>query len=152
MWRLLRQRLEPAGDRGESLIELLVAVVILGTAVVAVVGGLGTGLMMSTLQRKQAEAAEHLSIYAALIETAPYDECPGVSYPTYNPGPGSGYTADPPAVLFRSGSSFVSSCPAGGDTGIQQVTLSVRSTDGRVNETRKIIIRKPCRPTETLCS
>ena len=63
MWRLLRQRLEPARDRGESLIELLVAVVILGTAVVAVVGGLGTALMMSTLQRKQAEAALRDSLW-----------------------------------------------------------------------------------------
>ena len=151
MWRYLGQRLEPAGDRGESLIELLVTVVIVSTAVVAVVGGLVTALMMSTLYRKQAEAAEHLSNYAALIESSPYDECPGVSYPTYNPGVGSGYTADPPAVQFRSGSSFVSSCPAGGDTGIQQVTLWVRSTDGRVNESRTIIIRKPCRPTEALC-
>ena len=152
MWRFVGQRLGPARDRGESLIELLVTVVIVSTAVVAVVGGLVTALMMSTLYRKQAEAAEHLSNYAALIESSPYDECPDVSYPTYNPGVGSGYTADPPTVLFRSGSSFVSSCPAGGDTGIQQVTLWVRSTDGRVNESRMIIIRKPCRPTEALCS
>jgi len=151
MWRFVGQRLGPARDRGESLIELLVTVVIVSTAVVAVVGGLVTALMMSTLYRKQAEAAEHLSNYAALIESSPYDECPDVSYPTYNPGVGSGYTADPPAVLFRSGSSFVNFCPAGGDTGIQQVTLWVRSTDGRVNESRTIIIRKPCRPTEALC-
>ena len=138
----LRQRLEPARDRGESLIELLVAVLILGTAVVAVVGGIGTGLIMSTVQRQQAEAAEHLSNYVALIESSPYAECPNVSYPTYSPGVGSGYSADAPTV----------SCPAGGDTGIQQVTLTVRSTDGRVVESRKIIIRKPCRPTDDLCS
>ena len=146
-----------ADDRGESLIELLVAMLIMSTAVVAVVGGLGTAIMISDVHRKQADVARHLNAFAATIEGAvaavptQYDECPIVSYPSYTPG--GGYNADPPEVRYWdvSTATFIASCPAGGDAGVQLVTLRVRSDDGRVDRSMDIIIRKPCRPTDTLC-
>ena len=42
----------------------------MGTAVVAVVGGLGTAIMMSDIHRKQAAVAAHLKAFAATIEGA----------------------------------------------------------------------------------
>ena len=143
-------------DRGESLIELLVAVMIMGTAVVAVVGGLGTAIMMSDIHRKQAAIAAHLKIFAANLESAiaasptQYADCGGPeSYPDYEPG--APYDADITYVRYWNGSAFVTSCAAG-DTGVQRVTLRVWSTDGRADETVDLVIRKPCRPTETTCS
>jgi Tfp pilus assembly protein PilV len=144
-------------DRGESLIELLVAVLIMGTAVVAVVGGLGTAIMMTDVHRKQAAVAAHLNAFAATIESVvaasptQYVECATeTSYPSYDPG--AGYDAEiTPPVLYWNGSSFGASC-ATGDTGVQRVRLRVWSTDGRADQTLDLIIRKPCRPTEAACS
>ncbi len=65
----MRRRSAPH-DRGESLVELLVAVLIMGIAVVAVIGGLGTAIMMSDVHRKQAAVAAHLKIFAANLESA----------------------------------------------------------------------------------
>jgi Tfp pilus assembly protein PilV len=142
-------------DRGETLIELLVAVLIIGTAVVAVVGGLGTAIMLSDIHRKQAGVAEHMKIYAANIEgaiaaspTQYVDFCATPSYPNYT---AAGYNGTVTEVRYWNGSAFVTSC-APGDTGVQRLTLRVRSTDGRAEQTMDLIIRKPCRPTDSLCS
>ena len=146
-----------ANDRGESLIELLVALLIMGTAVVAVVGGLATAITMSDVHRKQAMVAAHLKFFAANLESAiaatptQYVDCATpASYPVYTPG--SPYDANITQVLYWDGSSFGPSC-AGGDTGVQRVRLRVWSTDGRADQTLDVVIRKPCRPTDTtLCS
>jgi Tfp pilus assembly protein PilV len=145
-----------AHERGESLIELLVALLIMGTAVVAVVGGLGTAIIMSDVHRKQAAVAAHLKIFAANLESAiaasptQYVDCATpASYPDYTPG--APYDADVTQVLYWNGSSFGASCA--GDTGVQLVRLRVWSTDGRADQTVDLIIRKPCRPTDTpICS
>ena len=148
-----------ADDRGESLVELLVAMLILGSAVVAVVGGLGTAIMMSDIHRKQAEIATRLNAYAAVIEgavaTSPgYVPCAKApSYPSYDASPG--YTADPIQVSYWNGSNaFVPmpSCTPSSDTGVQRVTLRIHSNDGRVTQSMDIVIRKPCRPTDSLCT
>jgi hypothetical protein len=124
--------------------------------VVAVVGGLGTAIIMSDIHRKQAGVAAHLKIFAANLESAiaasptQYIDCasPG-SYPDYTPG--APYDADVTQVLYWNGSSFGASCA--GDTGVQLVRLRVWSTDGRADQTVDLIIRKPCRPTDTpVCS
>jgi Tfp pilus assembly protein PilV len=145
-----------AYDRGESLIELLVAVLIMGTAVVAVVGGLGTAIMMTDVHRKQAAVAAHLKIFAADLESAiaatpttQYVNCAtSASYPDYTPGPP--YDADVTQVQYWNGSSFVASCAS--DLGVQRVRLRVWSTDGRADQSVDVIIRRPCRPTEAVCS
>ena len=57
-------------DCGESLLELLVAVVIMGIAVVAIVGGLFSGVLMSDIHRKQTTAGSTLRDYAEAVEAA----------------------------------------------------------------------------------
>src|SRR5262245_25805045 len=113
-------------DRGETLIELLVAVLIMGTAVVAVVGGLGVAIMMSDIHRKQAGVAENLKIFVANIEGAiaasptQYVDCatPG-SYPNYTT---ADYNGNVTQVRYWNGSTFVTSCGPG-DTGMQRLSL-----------------------------
>lgn len=128
----------------------------MGTAVVAVVGGLGTAILMTDVHRKQSAVAGYLKVFAANLEgvvaASPtgYVACATpASYPDYTPGPP--YDADVMKVLIWNGSSFVQSC-ASGDTGVQKVTLRVWSTDGRADQSLDLIIRKPCRQTDAACS
>jgi Tfp pilus assembly protein PilV len=158
MRRTLVWRTGSDHDSGESLIELLVAVLIMGTAVVAVVGGLGTAIMMSDIHRRQAAVSAHLTAFATTIEGAvaasptQYVECanPDTSYPSYTPG--APYSADITQVRYWNGSGFATTCAAGSDTGVQRLTLRVWSNDGRVDRSMDIVIRKPCRPTDAPCS
>jgi type II secretory pathway pseudopilin PulG len=153
---------ESAHDRGETLIELLVAVVIMGTAVVAIVGGLGTAILMSDIHRKQSIIAEDLNAFAAAIQgavaTSPgYIDCATGSggarpYPSYTPGPG--YQADIPQVRYWNAttSTFTTTCALGSDLGAQLLTLHVWSDDGRVDRSMDIVVRKPCRPADASCA
>lgn len=136
-----------ADDRGETLIELLVAMLVMGTAVVAVVGGLGTAIMMSAIHRQQAVIAAKLSEYAAAVSngvatTPGYVDCAAqaTDFAAYDPG--SGYVLDPVRVSYWDGSAdFMPSC--GTDTGVQRVTLGIRTDDGRVDRSMDVILRRP---------
>jgi Tfp pilus assembly protein PilV len=156
------RRAGSAHDRGESLIELLVAVLIMGTAVVAVVGGLGTAIMITDIHRKQATASAYLRALATTVDSAVvgapgYKTCPSLTWYVANPySPAPGYSAQITEVSYWNGTSFVvvvPSCNPANDLGVQRVSLSVSTTDSRVNERIDIVIRKPCRPTDTpLCT
>jgi Tfp pilus assembly protein PilV len=149
------RRTGPVDDRGESLIELLVALLIMGTTVVAVVGGLGTAIMMSDVHRKQATAAAYLNTYAANIESVvaasptQYVACAtSASYPSYNPGLPYHAEIVNPVRYWNGTNAFTTSCAP--DTGVQRLTLHVWSTDGRADRSMDIVVRKPCRPIDWL--
>lgn len=55
------------GDRGESLVELLLAVAILGIAAVAILGGMLLGAKTSVLQRNQAEGGTYVRSFAEAV-------------------------------------------------------------------------------------
>jgi type II secretory pathway pseudopilin PulG len=159
-------------DRGESLLELLVAVTIMGVAVVAMVGGIGTGILMSDIHRKQATAGAYVRDYAEAIEntvsgsatpatcatttpatcyapcatTARYASPAGFSAP-----PGYAWSIVSGSMRYWSGSGWQPACPATGDTGLQKFTVQVASADGRANERVVVVLRRPCRLTESLC-
>src|SRR5690349_17582143 len=63
-------RARVAADRGETLLELGVALAILGMAVVAVVGGMSAAVMLSDVHRKQATAGVAVRDYAEAMQTA----------------------------------------------------------------------------------
>src|SRR6185369_1991475 len=125
MWR--RNRLDD--DRGETLIELLVTVVILGTAVVAIVAALATAIRVSDIHRKQASAGAYVRAYAEALETyvaaGSYQPCPvGTAYDGRFtiPAP-EDVKYDPPSVVsveYWTGSAWQSGCPAS-DVGLQRV-------------------------------
>src|SRR4051812_13455105 len=149
-------------DRGESLIEVLVAVVILGFAGVAVMAGLGIAAQASDIHRKETTSGAYVRSYAEAIEN--YGATPGQSY--YKPcaaanaynvaavtstlGLPSGYSAshDPAKSVGNNG--VAAGCTV--DTGVQQVTLYVKSVDARVAETLVIVLRIPCDPSVTACT
>ena len=145
-------------DGGESLLELLIAIAILGIAIVAVVGSLVTGVLVSDIHRKQTVAGSTLRNYAESVEssvaasTSAYTSCgtpSAYATPSGFTAP-AGYTASVTAVRYWKGVptlSFQTTC-ASPDSGVQKVSLRVRSNDGRATETLDIIVRKPCRTTD----
>ena len=57
-------------QRGESLIELLVALSIMATAVLVLLAGLGTAITMSAVHRKQAAAGTYVRAFAEALESS----------------------------------------------------------------------------------
>ena len=55
-------------DTGETLVELIIAVAIMGIAVVAIVGGMATFILMSDVHRKQASAGANVRNYAEAVK------------------------------------------------------------------------------------
>jgi type II secretory pathway pseudopilin PulG len=145
----MRRRL--TDDSGETLLELIIAVAIMSIAVVAIVGGLFTSVLLSGAHRKQATAGALARDYAETIENAVagggYVACAGAdSYPAYSPG--SGFTASVTRVEYWTGSTWSTNCSP--DTGLERLTLQVASTDGATShgaaEAITVVIRKPCGP------
>jgi type II secretory pathway pseudopilin PulG len=149
-WSRRSGRAIPTGDRGETLIELLVTVVILGTAVVALVGGLALAVRVSDMHRKQATAgaavrafAEALQTMVAATPTGYVDCADDTTYEGTYTGAPAGYVPDVTAVSYWDGAAFVATCTT--DTGVQRVSLTVASADGRASESLDVVLRKPCR-------
>jgi hypothetical protein len=143
-------------DEGETLVELVIAVAIMGIAVVAVVGGIATSILMSDIHRKQATAgayvrnyAEAVVAYVAAGTTASNANFGAGSSPDYSPtavgftAPAGGFVASVSSVWCWDDSStkFISSCAAA--SAVQQVTLNIASSDSRASEALLVIVRKP---------
>jgi type II secretory pathway pseudopilin PulG len=153
-------------DAGETLIELLVAIVVMGIAVVVIMAGFATVILMSDVHRKQATAGAYVHDYAEAIENTVntvtmvngkpvdgYQVCAGTA--TYASAVGftdSAYTASVASVRYWSGSAWQTSCTPATDTGLQQLTVQVASTDGRAKEQLTIVLRRPCSLQVALCS
>ena len=138
-----------AGDRGETLIELLVSITIMAVAVPAILGSVLAGVMMSDIHRKQVTASAAVRDYAEWLESyvaAGHYNTAGDYTAAASTGfaAPSGYTASAPVVtcwIPGAGKNNFGSCAA--DSGIQQVTLSVASGDQRASEKLTVVIRKP---------
>jgi len=141
-----------ADDRGETLIELVFAIMILGVLVVAVGSGIAVSAKVSGLHRQQSTAGAFLHNYAESKQSA-YLSCPGVTtygglVSNYLSGLATpaGFSAPTVTVRFWQANpgTFVSAgaCPAT-DPGLQQVTFKLTSTDGLVTESLAVVVRKP---------
>jgi hypothetical protein len=133
-------------DAGETLLELLVAVVILGTTVVAILGGILVIVESSTLHRRLAQSQHGLRSWAEQISAAPYVDCAAAaSFGLPSPALPSGFTPTVTAVRYWTGTSFANSC--GSDTGIQKVTLQIAVPSGLYPgfaQHLDVVVRKPC--------
>jgi type II secretory pathway pseudopilin PulG len=140
-------------DRGESLLELLIALAIMSIAVVAVVGGLLASIAASDIHRKQSTAGAAVRDYAENVEkyvagtgytscAAPAAYAAGTVGYTGIP---TGFTASAVAVRYWSGTAWTTgSCTGPTDSGLQELTIQVASTDTRASERLVLVLRKPC--------
>ncbi len=144
-------RLPPGSDdTGETLIELIIAMAIMGVTVVAIVGGIATTILMSDVHRKQATAGSYVRSYAEAVGTyaadpknfdrtsSPIALQKGVDFAVP-----SGFTATVTSpVRCWDGKAF-GSCEKTKTSTVQQVTLNVASTDSRASESLVVVVRKP---------
>jgi type II secretory pathway pseudopilin PulG len=142
-------------EAGDTLVELLVTIVILGIAVVGIIGALGNATLSSDLQRRSADGDTVLRSFAAYVLSKPYVPC-NPSPPTltsYSSGfvvaaPVAGYAPSVTAVEYWNGnvpldasSSFSGSCASTGDKGLQVVRLSVTTPGGRGSQSISVYKR-----------
>lgn len=143
------QLVPPLGARGEegtTLVELLVAVAILGIAFVAILGGMLTSVTASDVHRRQADGLALLTRQAEAVKAMAYVPCAGPAVYQALLAVTSDYTVSVTAVAYLNTGAFVSTlttCPAS-DSGIQRVSLKAQSTSGTEGaETIDVIKRKP---------
>jgi len=133
-------------DTGETLLELIIAVAILGIVVVAIVGGIATTILMSDLHRKQATAGAYLRNYAETLQSS-YASCTSgpPDYAALLTAPVSGF--NPPTATVKywdaTSSSFSSSSCPPTDPGLQQITLTLAAVDSRATESLVVVVRQP---------
>ncbi len=146
---MVHTRVRPGSkDSGETLIELIMAVAIMGVVVVGIVGGIATTILMSDIHRKQATAGSYVRSYAEAVGT--YVGVPGNFDPTTSPSAlqkqvgfaaptGFAATVTPPVRCWN-GTTF-GTCNK--TSTVQRVTLNVASTDSRASESLIVVVRKP---------
>jgi prepilin-type N-terminal cleavage/methylation domain-containing protein len=142
MIRGLRTRSEDR-DAGLTLVEVLLAVAILGIGVTAIVGGMMTSIKSSDMERRAADGQTAMRAYAEAVAGATYAACASSYTATGFTAP-AGFSASMTVTYWNaSTSSFGSSCTVPTDSGLQKVALTVAATDGRATETLTIAKRKP---------
>jgi type II secretory pathway pseudopilin PulG len=137
-------------DSGETLIEVLVAVTILGIAAVAILGGLVTSIQSSSMHRNQATGGAYVRSFAEAIQTSvdnaglkPCATAASAYSAVSVPDLPAGYTPSVSAVQSWNGSTWGSCTP----DGVQRLDLKVTTTGDSVHqaaETLTVILRKPC--------
>lgn len=162
----MRYRLH--GSDGETLLEVLAAVIILGFAGLAVLVGVGVGARTSDINRKQSTDSSYAHSYAEYLEqwvaTGHYTPCaPAHTYDAATVGfvvpqdlsGANRYkaTQGTAAHTWNPATSTWVACTA--DTGTQQVLLTVTSTDTEASrvatETLYVVLRKPCPTASAPC-
>lgn len=144
-------------ERGESLLELVIAIALMGVAIVAVMSGLTTTVLLSDVQRKEATASSTVRNYASALQqfvaSGHYVAC--ASAGTYVvPGftPPAGFTARVVAGSMRywTGVLWLPLCLP--DRGLQKLRILVESEDRRASEYLDLVLRKPCGVEDPPCS
>ncbi|MCW2762422.1 MAG: hypothetical protein QOF58_2682 [Pseudonocardiales bacterium] len=118
-------------EDGLTLVEVLLAITILGVGVVAIVGGMMTSIKVSDQGRRDAAAQVAVRAYADFVMDRTYQDCPVTTQ--YAGFTATGWTTTMVARYWNpnvTGSTGTfGSCPSP-DEGIQKLTLTVVSTDG----------------------
>jgi hypothetical protein len=119
-------------EAGESLAELVVAIAIMGIAIVALVGGLATGLLASDFHRNHATGDTIARSVAELLKGRNVPWVASGVYPasTWSTVDTSGFTVSIAPECWSNKDTFnppaFAACPAG-DLGLQKLTVSVAS-------------------------
>jgi Tfp pilus assembly protein PilV len=137
-------------DAGETLVELLVSIVIMGIAVTAILGAVGMASNSSSTHENLAKAQGLLRNWA---ESLTYSTtCPPAVNPFSAP---SGFTTNSATVAYWNPTSRQFNGACGSSTGMYRVTLSITATGGQgasIPQTLDVTMRRPCDgPVATPC-
>jgi type II secretory pathway pseudopilin PulG len=146
------RRVRCHSDRGETLVEVILSVAILGVAGVAIIAGLFVSVRSSVVHRNDATGGAYVRSFAEAIQTYVdsngYKPCAsaastyagvGVVVPDLPPG----YTKSVEAVRSWNGSAW-GACTA---DGVQRLDLKVTTTGDSVHRTEErltVVLRQPC--------
>ena len=152
-----RKRALGGAEAGETLVEIMVTVAVVGIAFVAILGGIWTAIRVSDYHRKITTADVILRNFAERAKqrsgTYAYRPCTTaggtVSYPAYaTPAPYATYDATIVSTRYLTGYSsgqptWATTCPAT-DLGAQELTLRVSgpNTDPAVRGTESVVVVK----------
>jgi prepilin-type N-terminal cleavage/methylation domain-containing protein len=137
-----------SGDRrtaGFTLVEILVAVSIMGIAIVGIFGALSTFLQAGRIDRSVADINQVVRTYSEGLNGATYANCAS-SYPTVTLPAGGAYTFSAgPTIKYWNGdnpATFTATIPSpcGTDKGVQQISATVRQTVS--GQTQSLLIVK----------
>ena len=135
-----RWRQRAKSEQGDTLIEILIAVTILGIAFVGILAGLATALRLSGSQRGRANADVVLVSAADSVRNQTYVSCPTASASSYSPSSGvtlpAGWSASNvtvSAIKFRDAATWTSTCPTT-DQNVQLVTITAAAPSGGATE------------------
>lgn len=122
---------------GATLVEVLIALALVGILVLALASGMLTLLKTSTETTKQQQVELALGSFTESLKSGPYTKCAalvaGSPYPNtaaWIP-PQSSMSASLVKIEYwdKSSTSFVAACPASGDQGTQRLTVQVNFED-----------------------
>jgi Tfp pilus assembly protein PilV len=148
MWRDVR-----ADEAGVSLIEAVIALFVLATAVLALIGGLGTSIVATDSQRKDVTADAVVRSWADKLQAAGWQSCATPATGGYSAA-SLGVTVPPkfaaPEIVsidYWNGDSpatYGPGCSADTVTDTaQRVTLAIHSSDLRGSARVQVVKRKP---------
>lgn len=132
----IRARLN-RGQRGESLVEMLLTIFLMGTVLVSLLGLLATVVLGTLHHRGVISAGNQATTVAEMIDVMPYKPCgqaaPNDPQSVYSNGLSaqvSGFSVPQVSVEYLNSNTsnsplYVASCP-GGDKGTQLVTVRVK--------------------------
>jgi len=134
--------LDPRDERGETLVEIIISIAIMGIAFVALLGGMLTAASMSGRHRTQSEGVTQLVNAVEQVKRAPYDAscAPSLTYPVTLD---NGWAAPTEVVKYWDGSSYQDICydDIGAGYASQQVQVTVTSPDGLFTYTETVVKR-----------
>jgi prepilin-type N-terminal cleavage/methylation domain-containing protein len=134
------------GDAGFTLSEVLIAVVILAVAAVTMIGAIGSATFASKVHRDVVTVDSVLRQYAEELTAGPYvvDSHSPPAYPQMSDAP-AGFRARTTIVECWNGASSnpmaFGGC-AGGDNGVQRLTIEASLESGARAQTMNIMLRQ----------
>ena len=121
----MRPRLR--GEAGETLLELLITVMIMGTAIVSVLAGIAVAVNSSDESKKNVGVEVVLRDYAEAVVGGTYNGCAVPTY-SYTAPPGYAITA-PVKTGCYDGTSTIGGYGGAVDKGVVRLRLEAHSTD-----------------------
>lgn len=150
-------------EAGETLVEVLVAIAILGLAAVAILAGVELSVKSSAIGRNQATGGSYVRSLGEAIQNEVnlhgYQKCGGSGYISSAVLKAAGIPTGSPAAAYPSPSvvktwawtaSGWQPCTASADNGVQRLDLKVimpGDASHTATEYLSVIVRRPCNDT-----
>lgn len=132
-------------DVGETLVETLVAVALLGIAAVAVIGSVTMGVRAANMNVGNGSNQNLVRDWAEQIEAMPYDLCAQTTaYQSVVPPP-AGTTLTITQIRYWDGAAYqvsTPSCVDANDEGLQEIALLAQSASATGTEQFPLVIVK----------